>query len=65
MPNYNLLTPEAAEAVEWVANRIPTVAWPAFQSEMEKAISEVITRYGMDESVRKGFNVRAIVGERK
>ncbi|ECZ5235272.1 hypothetical protein AH156_19970 [Salmonella enterica subsp. enterica serovar Enteritidis] len=59
-----LLTPEAAQAIEWLRVRIPDRHWDQFRDEMETAMSTVLKRYGFDKELVEGFDVARIIARR-
>ncbi|EFO7976561.1 hypothetical protein HO291_003416 [Salmonella enterica] len=60
-----LLTHEAAEAVHWLTERMPDGIFDRFSDDMETALKEVLTRYGLDHELISGFRVKKLVGERR
>ncbi|EMD0638916.1 hypothetical protein VPZ60_004332 [Salmonella enterica] len=59
-----LLTHEAAEAIEWLRVRIPDRYFPSFQSELEDAMLDVLRKYGFDQQLVDGFNVKRLLARR-
>lgn len=59
-----LLTPEAAQAIEWLRVRIPDRYWDQFRDEMEAAMSGVLKRYGFDKELIEGFDVARLIARR-
>jgi hypothetical protein len=59
-----LLTHPAAEAVDWLTERMPNGVYEQFTEEMEDALRQVLRRFGFDNELENAFHVDRLVGER-
>lgn len=65
MSRYTLLTPAAAEAIEWVAVRLPDAAFDSFRAETEAALAVICARHGVTPDVLQSFQVRSYTQPRE
>ncbi|EAM6792386.1 hypothetical protein E0G74_01330 [Salmonella enterica] len=59
-----LLTREAAEAVHWLTERMPNGIFDQFSGEMEDALKDVLSRFGLDHELITAFSVDKLVNDR-
>lgn len=65
MAKYQLLTREAADAIDWVMSRLPDAGFEDFQREMELMMKRTMQRYGVTPDVISGFSVERFIADRE
>ncbi|HHA3594064.1 TPA: hypothetical protein ACODIZ_003590 [Salmonella enterica subsp. enterica serovar Newport] len=59
-----LLTPEAAEAFNWMIDRMPDRIFDLFAADVDAALRGAAERYGLDNELIKAFHVKRLVPSR-
>lgn len=65
MSKYQLLTRNAADAIDWVMSRLPDEGFEDFQREMELVMARTLGRYGVTPDVIEGFSVTKFIADRE
>ncbi|EIP9221032.1 hypothetical protein LT875_002479 [Salmonella enterica] len=61
----SLLTVEAAQAIEWMRQRMPDGIFDMFQAELEAAMGPVVAKFGFDKELTDAFRVSKLVADRE